>query len=327
MVEEICRFVLEDPELALRLKKLRSDVGRNIRLSEYLPAGRHGQQENKLKIGKTELIRERKALEDVGREIYTRDEGKRKDFSSIFHANMKRAQEAVRCLEEFSKLISPKCGRAFKKIRFELYEMEKRIAPRINKTSQLDFDLYVVTDPSKDPIKTVRGAVAGGVRIVQFRDKGISKDQYLRSAGKIASITKRAGIALILNDHWDLVSKVGADGVHIGQGDLKKTSVSRIRKSIGEDKIIGVSAANLKQALRAEKQGADYIGAGPVFPTPIKPGVNALGLAALQKMVKKIKIPVVAIGGINRSNIERVKATGCGRVAVIRAAGKLLAKK
>ena len=317
VVEEICRFVLEDPKLTLVVKKLRGGLSKIIRISGDQ---REGYQAVR---GSGTLLKERKASEDVGRELYTKGEGRRANIESVFRANMKRAQEALRCLEEFSKLISPKPGKKFKAIRFRLYELEKIIAPRVAKAVKLDFDLYVITDPRFDHLQTVRRAVGNGVRIAQLRDKTVSKREYYRLAAKTAVITRRAGAAFILNDYWDLVNKVGADGVHLGQEDIKHLSLRSVRKKMGADKIIGVSTHSFQQAVSAEKLGADYISIGPIFSTPSKPGVKPVGLGLLRRVVRRVKIPVVAIGGINGTKVNRVRQSGCRRIAVIRAAREI----
>ena len=302
VVEELCRFVLEDQKLTLSIKKLRGELSRVV---------------------KPEL-RSRDAAGDVGKEPYTRDEGRRANVEEIFRANMKRAQEAVRCLEEFSKLIRPKLGQKFKQIRFSLYELEKVVTPKIIKTTKLDFDLYVIVDSSAASFRVFRKAIAGGVKIIQFRDKDISKQKYLRLAKKLVKLTRRAGTTFILNDHWDLVNEVGADGVHLGQDDFKKVGLRKLRKELGEEAIIGISASNLSEAMRAQRRGADYVGVGPIFSTPIKAELKPLGTKLLAKIVKRTKIPVVAIGGIDRTNVNKVRQAGCRRVAVIRAAHELI---
>ena len=303
VVEEICRFVLEDRNLTIAVKTLRGKMNRIVPHS---------------------LLESRDAAGDVGREPYTQDEGRRSNMENIFRANMKRAEEAVRCLEEFSKLISPKFGKEYKNVRFKLYELEKLIAPRIVKAAKLDFDLYIVIDTSPSSFKTLRKAIAKGIKIVQLRDKSVSQQQFLRSARKIARITRRAGMTFILNDHWDLVNRAGADGVHLGQDDFKKVGLRKLRKELGEEAIVGISASNLSEALSAQKRGADYVGVGPIFSTPIKAGIKPLGIKLLAGIIKRVKIPAVAIGGIDRTNVERVIRAGCRRVAVIRAARDFL---
>jgi thiamine-phosphate pyrophosphorylase len=299
--------VLEDQRLTVSLKTLRGRINRIVPHS---------------------LLEKRDAVGDVGREPYTSDEGQRSRVEDIFRANIKRTQEAVRCLEEFSKLIDPKLGRKFKTIRFELYELEKKIYARLIKKNKLDFTLYVVTDPQYDHFAVARKAIADGVKIIQLRDKKMKKYEYLKAAKKIAKMVKRSGAIFILNDYWDLIKKAGADGVHLGQEDIKCWPLKRVRAKIGEDGIIGVSTHSLSQARAAAKLGADYISVGPIFRTPSKPGVVPVGIKLLRKVLRQVKIPVIAIGGINQKNLEQVLGVGGKRVAVIRAAAeakKLLA--
>lgn len=302
-MEEVVRFVLEDKKLTVQLKEIRGKLRRII---------------DKL-IDNEIHFQRRKALKDVGKELYTSGEAKRKTILDIFMANVKRVQEALRVLEEFSKLINPRSGKALKDIRFKVYDLEKRIFYVLNRRLKLDFDLYVVTDPMRDHIKVARAAVKGGVKIIQLRDKSASKKQILRWAKQIGKLAKRSNATFIVNDYLNIAEEVDADGVHLGQEDLDKITIARAKRRLGEDKIIGVSTHSLAQAIRAEREGADYISLGPIFSTPSKPGIKALGLELLRKVIKRVNIPVVAIGGINESNIYDVKKTGCQRMAVIRA--------
>jgi thiamine-phosphate pyrophosphorylase len=169
----------------------------------------------------------------------------------------------------------------------------------------------------RDHVESAERAIASGIRIVQLRDKKASKKQYSKWANKISKMARRAGAVFIVNDYIDIAKRVGAEGVHLGQEDMPLT---KARKILGEDKIIGVSTHSFEQALKAEKDGADYISVGPVFKTPSKPGVKPVSISLLQKVMKRVKIPVVAIGGINESNINEIERTGCRRAAVIRAA-------
>ena len=317
VVEEVCRFVLEDEKLTLAVKKLRGRVSKVIRVS-----GDPGLGDRVIGRSGT-LISKRDAAKDVGSSSYTKTEKKRDSLIDVFRANIKRAEEAVRCLEEFSKLLKASYGKTFKTIRFAVYELEKKLAPRLAKALKLDFDLYVVTDETKDPLLTARRALAGGVKIIQYRDKQADKKAYLKTAKKLAALTKKSGAALILNDHWDLVRQAGADGVNVGQEDLKKISLAVIRKRVGEEAIVGVSVSNLSQARRAQRRGADYVGVGPIFSTPLKSTDKIVGLAELKRIVRTINIPVVAIGGIKAVNVKKVLETGCSRIAAIRAAEEL----
>jgi thiamine-phosphate pyrophosphorylase len=305
VVEDLVRFVFDDKKGAAELKGLRAELLKASRLSGG------------------ERLRQRSVGTDVGRTSFTRSEAARENLLDIFSSNIKRAQEAARCLEEFSKLASPGASRVFKRVRFKLYDLEKKLYPRILKAVKLEFSLYVVTDPGKNHLRMVRKAIAKGVRIVQLRDKEISRQGYRRLAKKVAALARKAGVTFIINDYWKMVKEIGADGVHLGQEDLKKVSLKRVRKEIGEDKIIGVSTHSLQQAKKAERAGADYISVGPIFKTPSKPLGRPVGIASLKRVLRRVEIPVVAIGGINRRTVRQVIKAGCQRFAAIRAAEEL----
>jgi thiamine-phosphate pyrophosphorylase len=234
-------------------------------------------------------------------------------------ANAKRVQEALRVLEEFSKLIKPKAGKKIKEIRFKIYDLEQKIFYVLNRRLKLDFDLYVVTDPMRNHVEVARSSIAGGVKAIQLRDKTASKKQLSSWAKQICKLTKKSRVTFIVNDYLDIAKQVDADGVHLGQDDLKKGSISQARKRLGEDRIIGISTHSLNQAVSAARQGADYVSVGPVFGTPSKPGIKPVGIELLRRVKKKVKVPIVAIGGINQSNIHKIKKAGIERVAVIRA--------
>lgn len=307
VVDEIVRFILNDQALTAKVKGLRHLLQKGIR-----PIG-------------NDFYLYRESTGDVGRRLYPESEGARSDLKSVFMANIKRAEEAVRCLEEFSKLIKAEYGRIFKEARFQLYDLEKEIIPKLEKAIKLDFDLYVVTDPVLDHLKVAEQTLAAGAKMIQLRDKKISKESYLQLAKKIAAMSRRAGATFILNDYWDLVEEVGADGVHLGQEDLAKLTVKKVREKIGADKIIGISTHSLEQALTAAKAGADYISCGPIFKTPSKPLGQPVGLKLLKKVLASVKVPVVAIGGIDETNVAEIRQVGGQRFAAIRSAVRLAA--
>ncbi|TAM38832.1 thiamine phosphate synthase [bacterium] len=159
---------------------------------------------------------------------------------------------------------------------------------------------------------------ASGIGIIQLRDKISAKPDILKSALKLARRLRRSNTLLIVNDHPDLALLSGADGVHLGQADMP---LDKARLILGKEMIIGVSCHNLAQALKAQKQGADYIGIGPIYATATKPEYKPIGLKVLKQLEGKIKIPYFAIGNINKNNIAKIISTGCRRAAVCRAAG------
>ncbi|CQR71024.1 Thiamine-phosphate synthase [Sporomusa ovata DSM 2662] len=181
-----------------------------------------------------------------------------------------------------------------------------------------NYSLYLVTDRGllgdKDLAKTVEQAIQGGVTVVQVREKNLSSAEFYQVALVIKGVTEKYGVPLIVNDRADIALAVDAAGLHIGQEDLP---VAVARKMLGPDKIIGVSAATLAEALLAQEQGADYLGVGAVFPTNTKDDADSVSLAELEAIKAKVKIPIVAIGGINGSNIRDVMNTGVDGVAVV----------
>ena len=303
VVEDTVRFIFNHKPLSLKLKNLRSDLKK---ISDDLP------------VTRIELLNARKSAGDVGADLYSEGEAKRASTAQIITSNFKRSEEAVRSLEEYGKAFGGAFGRRFKAIRFRLYDLEKEIMAFTAKRDKLNFDLYVITDPGSEysPEEIVKKAIAGGVRIVQFRDKMMSRGEYLKHSRKIREITKKAGVTFIVNDYVDVALACNADGVHLGEYDLP---VSAVREIMGNDKIIGISAHDLLSAKKAERDGADYIGIGPIFATPSKSERMPIGTSVLRELKKKINIPIVAIGGINERNIKQILRTGIKRVAVISA--------
>ncbi|CVK18386.1 thiamine phosphate synthase [Sporomusa sphaeroides] len=186
--------------------------------------------------------------------------------------------------------------------------------------NNVDYSLYLVTDRDclggKDLVATVEQALQGGATVVQVREKNLSTLEFFQVTSRIKSITDKYGIPLIVNDRADIALAVDAAGLHIGQEDLP---LAVARRLLGPDKIIGVSASTLEEALLAQEQGADYLGVGAVFPTNTKDDADSVSLAALKSIKEQVRIPVVAIGGINRSNVQPVMETGIAGVAVVSA--------
>ena len=186
--------------------------------------------------------------------------------------------------------------------------------------------LYLCTDriyASVRPIEEiVEEAILGGVTMVQIREKNVSSREFYDVACAIRNVTKAYHIPLVINDRLDIALLTGADGLHIGQSDVP---LSEVRKIVGNKCFIGVSAGNVEEAIIAQENGADYLGAGPVFPTNSKTDAqSAIGLAGLERICNAVHIPVIGIGGINAQNAGEVMKTGASGVAVIQA---ILAQK
>jgi thiamine-phosphate pyrophosphorylase len=184
---------------------------------------------------------------------------------------------------------------------------------------KVDYSLYLVTDRKvlggRDLAKSVEQAIQGGVTLVQLREKSVSTREYLELAYRVKEITTHYHIPFIINDRLDIALAIDADGLHIGQDDLPLTKA----REIFPDKLIGVSASTLEEALLAQQQGADYVGVGAIFSTQTKTDAAEVSLQQLELIKKSLTIPVVAIGGINENNLHQVMAKGIDGVAVVSA--------
>jgi len=176
--------------------------------------------------------------------------------------------------------------------------------------------LYVITDGRFiDEVKGAMLALEGGATTIQLRMKNSPTRKMIEVGREIRKLTKEYDALFIVNDRVDVALATDADGVHLGQEDMP---IDVAREIVG-DIIIGISASNLREAMEAEKNGADYIGAGSVFPTTTKEDARYLGLDGLKEVVSKVRIPVVAIGGITLENVNKVLETGVQGIAVISA--------
>lgn len=183
----------------------------------------------------------------------------------------------------------------------------------------VDLSLYLVTDKSDDVDKfldTIEEAIKGGVTVVQIREKTADTLDFYNLALKVKEITTKYNVPLIINDRVDIALAIDADGVHVGQSDMPCDVTRRL---IGEDKILGVSASTVDEAQKAEKDGADYIGTGAVFPTATKDDAPSVTKEELKEVVDSIEIPVVAIGGINLENAHKLVDTGIAGLSVVSA--------
>lgn len=186
--------------------------------------------------------------------------------------------------------------------------------------------LYTIVDKGvsrgEDLVGLAREYLLGGARIVQLRDKDRLKSTggkaaFYETAKGIAALKKEHDFVFIVNDDLEAALEVAADGVHVGKDD---PPIEECRKILGPSKLIGYSAHSLREAVAAERQGADYVAFGAIFPTPTKgPGHPIQGIAKLREVVRSLKIPVVAIGGIGRDNIKEVLSTGVASVTMISA--------
>jgi thiamine-phosphate pyrophosphorylase len=304
-LEDVARFMLNNADLSRQLKTIRHDIIKNI---------------NKLGI---QLISQRNSVDDVGYD--SESLSGQQDMVSLIAANSKRAEEGLRVIEELAKL--PEISMVldsivFQRYRFNIYSVEQSLLSlllRKQKTAGLG-DLYVIIDTGflgkTDPIDAATKVINGGVKVLQLRDKLNEKKKVLAIAHKLKDLCHKSGALLIINDYLDIALAVDADGIHLGQKDLP---LPLVRKELPMDKVIGCSATNLTQALKAESQGADYIAVGAIYATRTKENASVVGIECLCQIKQKLKIPIVAIGGIKMDNINEVIYAGADAIAVISA--------
>lgn len=185
--------------------------------------------------------------------------------------------------------------------------------------NNLDLSLYLVTNNSEDEeefLNIIEESLKGGVSVVQLREKKAETLDFYNLALKVKEITQKYNVPLIINDRIDIALAIDADGVHVGQSDMPAKTA---RSMIGEDKILGVSAANINEAKKAQRDSADYIGVGAVYPTNTKDDATSVPKKELKEIVKSVDIPVVAIGGITPENAHELNDCEINGLSVVSA--------
>jgi thiamine-phosphate pyrophosphorylase len=299
---------LDDGTLTERLKRLRHNLA-------AVEAG----------IGLAGLSA-RAAATDVGAPSALPMEAKRASVAEIVRANAKRVQESLRVLEEFARLDQQVPGRldiaTLEQARFEAYEVERQLVDLVQRRAKVQRikGLYAIVDRQalrgRDPATATRQIIAGGAQVVQWRDKTGDKGAVLATARALRELCQRANVLFVVNDHADVAILCEADGIHVGQEDLP---VSELRKLMPVGMVVGCSANNLSEAVKAQADGADYLGVGAIYPTGTKAVTRQTSLEVLKAIKEKVAIPVVGIGGINHDNIHDVMQTGADGAAVISA--------
>jgi thiamine-phosphate diphosphorylase len=183
-----------------------------------------------------------------------------------------------------------------------------------------DLLLYAVTDRqwlgTRSLSECVQAAIAGGVTMVQLREKHLPQDEFVTEALALKALCQKAGVPFIINDNLAVAQAVHADGLHVGQDDL---AAGTVRAALAPDQLLGVSAQTVAEARAAEAAGADYLGVGAVFTTTTKTDAVAVPLSTLRAITQAVRIPVVAIGGINANNLPQLAGTGIAGVALVSA--------
>ena len=188
------------------------------------------------------------------------------------------------------------------------------------RSDKKDLLLYAVTDrhwlSGRKLSDVVKESLEGGVTFVQLREKELDEETFLKEAKELKELCNRYNVPFVINDNVELAKKIDADGVHVGQSDMEAGDV---RAMLGPDKIIGVSAQTVEQAILAEKRGADYLGVGAVFKTGSKADADDVSFETLKAICEAVSIPVIAIGGITLENVKELSGSGICGIAVISA--------
>jgi thiamine-phosphate pyrophosphorylase len=302
-IEDAARFGLNSHLLSQQAKQLRHRLVDGIR---------------SLNLSPEELNASRDAMADVGRPERNEVVGKRDGISDLTAAAFKRLQQAVRSLEEYSKLLEPSADTGFEQIRYDSYSIEKAFFARHSSSNRLaNRRLYLLLIGSvldgTDHETALRAAIDGGIQIVQLREKEMPDREFYSLAEKLRSICERSDVLCLINDRTHIAKAVDADGVHIGADDLPPNAA---RKVIGPGKILGATSHTLQEAQAGQNAGADYLGFGTMFPTETKSGLTIRGLEECSKLEGHIEIPVYAIGGITLDNLHQLTERGVGHVAI-----------
>ncbi len=300
VVEEFLRFARQDRQLSRICKQLRHDLADVIR---RLPTER--------------LHACRSIPTDVGRTLQTGQEYQRHQPLDVAQAGLRRTAEALRCLEEYSKLLSAEVAKDFESLRYQLYALEKALTTNLHSGHRLrDKRLYVLVDgaASEDDFERRAGQlVQAGVDVLQLRDKRLEDSSLIQRARCLRRLTSGTDVLCVINDRPDIAKLVAADGVHVGQEEMAPADVRAI---VGPDVLIGVSTHSIEQVRQAVLDGADYLGVGPVFRSHTKSFEQFPGLDFVAQVAAEVTLPIFAIGGIDTSNVQLVMEAGVSRVAI-----------
>jgi len=308
VVEDTIRFVLRNEALYAKIRPLRHLLAQ----LEYL-------------LGSAARLTGRDFDNDLGRASPDNNLASRRNFWSLMKANFSRLEEALRVLEEYTKIYLPQHYSYFQKLRHDVYRLEFEV---LSSTSHYWLQLYFesgIVYPLSDNVDELIWLIDHGAKVIQLRNKSSDKNEIYNQAKFLCEYIEKKDntvfgytpILLIIDDCVEVAAKLPVAGVHIGQNDMP---FLQARKILGSSKIIGKSNNNLEQMQASVNEGADYVGIGPIFTTPIKKDYIPVGVDLIKKIKKEIFIPWVAIGGINKENAPELYSVGANNIAVIRSA-------
>ncbi len=304
VLEEAARFILGDETIVREVKSIRHE------LREVLNADPQAANP---------AIHWRDTPGDVGTRVTTEAETQRDSPADVAIAAGKRLSEALRVLEEYTKVLpSPAASGRLEALRYRGYEVERLLHARLGSGRRRQWRLCVLLSESlcpkpRDWFAVAEAAVAGGADCIQLREKTLEGGELLARARRLVELCRPQGVAVIINDRPDVALLAAADGVHVGQGDLP---VPEVRKLVGRQLLVGVSTSRLAEAERALADGADYCGIGPMFPTTTKRKDAIAGPDYLKAFVAWGRLPHLAIGGIGPGNVAELVGAGAAGVAV-----------
>lgn len=297
VLDDYCRFVLNDTVLTQQLKQLRHDLAAATRRVAVLSA--------------------RNTDGDVGTSLTATNEYVRQGPKDVAVVNLKRLQESLRSIEEYGKVFGPDLPRQAEAVRYRAYSLEFAILRGADARERLAgvclYALLTGTQCAASLDWTIAEAAAGGVQMIQLREKELSDRELLDRARSVRRWTRAAGVLFVVNDRPDIARLADADGVHLGQDDLP---VDATRRVVGPDIFIGVSTHNTEQIRRAVLDGADYLGVGPTFPSRTKAFDQFPGLPFVTEAMALTRLPAFVLGGVQAENVSEVMAAGGTRIAI-----------
>lgn len=297
VMEDASRFVLDDSLLTASLKQLRHDLAIAIKQLDNLDFNRD-------------------TPGDIGTQITTEAELTRGSISQVVIAAGKRLSESLRSIEEYGKIIDADFASEIEKLRYRGYDLEQQLNRSFGSGVSHQWQICVILSENlcgdKSWLDIAKQICDAKPDCIQLREKNLSDDEFLGRAKTLVAMACPQ-TTIIINDRPDIALLSGAHGVHLGQGDLP---CAEARKLVGRQLIIGVSTSTISQAKQALRDGADYCGIGPMFETTTKLINEIVGPEYLKQYLKWNKLPHLAIGGINASNIDQLVAAGVKGIAV-----------
>lgn len=296
LIEDVARFYLASRPLLLRTREVRRLF---LDLKRSLPA--------------KAIIGARQSHQDLGRKAAF-DSSLQKSSTATVLSNLTRAKQAARTIEETLRTINVRLSGRMKEIRFLLYDLERDMVIQLEK--KFDPYLHAIIDErylsSHDIERVIQTLTSNGATVIQLRIRSLCDHDFLKTACKIGKLIRK-DVKFIINNRADIAFACNAHGVHLGQDDMPANVA---RKIMGDMAIIGVSAHTLREAKKAEHDGADYLGVGAVYPTRTKEDARVCGLQTLKRICAGVRIPVIGIGGVNGRNYRAVLRAGAAGIAV-----------